>query len=605
MPARTTGKAPPPALSSNSSSLSSAPDIAEIEAEVPVIAGIADKDPEQSSRESIDGNNSRASKRRRTRPTAEVTTPTKRAKRSVKAVQLVVKQEATPIDSARKITKSQASKSNGVKAEQVEAVAGAIGDTTRAATNRISRRPKAAAKIVKVEETEEEEEATSKEPNKVKRRRKAKEKESTKSEEVVPEEPKKVNKNKKTNQQEVTIEEGVDSEEPKKVKKKRKTKEEKELEAMPIAARTKGLKMFIGAHVSAAKGVQNAVTNCVHIGGNAFALFLKSQRKWENPPLVDEHTTQFLSHCNEHKFDAASHVLPHGSYLVNLAQKDADKAKQAYDAFLDDLHRCERLGIKLYNFHPGNTGPSPRPEAIARIADRLNAAHRSTSTVKTVLENMAGTGNVIGSTFEDLRDIIALVKDKSRVGVCLDTCHAFAAGYDLRTPESFKGVLESFDDIVGRKNLSAMHINDSKAPFASHRDLHQNIGLGFLGLRAFHNVMNEPRFHDLPLVLETPISVKVVDDNGKEKESEDKSIWAQEIKMLESFIGMDAESEEFLKLEKELADKGADERKKYQDQYERKLEKDRLKAEKGKRKKGKHEDAVETDSNLSSDDGER
>ena len=197
---------------------------------------------------------------------------------------------------------------------------------------------------------------------------------------------------------------------------------------------------------------------------------------------------------------------------------------------------------------------------------------------------MAGSGNVIGSTFEDLRDVIALIDDKTRIGVCLDTCHAFAAGYDLRSPKAFEGVMGEFDKIVGTKYLSALHVNDSKAPFGSHRDLHQNIGLGFLGLKAFHNIMNEPRFEGLPMVLETPIDKK--DDEGKT--IEDKGIWAREIKMLESLIGMDPDSEEFLTMEKKLAERGEEERKKYKEAFEKKQEKDRLTKEKGNAKaKGK------------------
>ncbi len=364
----------------------------------------------------------------------------------------------------------------------------------------------------------------------------------------------------------------------KKIPKKRKTKEEKEADAMPIVARSSGLRMFIGAHVSSAKGVHNTVTNCVHIGGNAFAMFLKSQRKWENPPLQEEHKDLFISNCGDHKYDASSHVLPHGSYLVNLAQEDHAKATQAYDAFLDDLQRCEALGIKLYNFHPGSTGNHPRPSAIARIAKALNRAHMATKTVTPVLETMAAGGNVLGSTFEDLRDIIALIDDKQRIGVCLDTCHVFAAGYDLRSPTAFKKTLDDFDQIIGLKFLRALHLNDSKAPFGSHRDLHQNIGLGFLGLRAFHNVMNETRFEGLPLVLETPIDHK---DPETGKDVEDKSVWAREIKTLEGLIGMDADGAEFKALEKELADKGAEERRKLQEQFDKKVEKDRKAVERG------------------------
>lgn len=259
-------------------------------------------------------------------------------------------------------------------------------------------------------------------------------------------------------------------------------------------------------------------------------------------------------------------ILPHGSYLVNLAQADTEKAEQAYACFVDDLQRCENLGIRLYNFHPGSSGPNPRPEAIKRIAAQLNKAHKATSTVVTVLENMAGSGNVIGSTFEDLRDIIALVDDKARVGVCIDTCHTFAAGYDLRTPEKFKETMDSFSDIVGMSYLKALHLNDSKAPFASNRDVHANIGTGFLGLRAFHSVVNFEPFQKLPMVLETPIDKKGADG----KAIEDKGVWATEIKLLEGLIGADAESDAFKGEEIRLQALGAEERKKFQAQADKK-----------------------------------
>ena len=282
---------------------------------------------------------------------------------------------------------------------------------------------------------------------------------------------------------------------------------------------------------------------------------------------------------------------------MNLAQEDPDKAKQAYSAFIDDLHRCEALGIKLYNFHPGNTGPSPRPAAISRIANAINRAHKETTAVRPVLENMASSGNVIGSTFEDLRDIIEQVDDKTRIGVCIDTCHAFAAGYDLRTAEALRTTLQNFDSVIGLRYLSALHLNDSKAPFSSHRDLHQNIGLGFLGLRAFHGIMNEPRFEGLPVVLETPIDRKSADG----KDIEDKGIWATEIKLLESLIGMDPESQDFKAMEKDLAAKGADERQKLQDAYDRKQEKDQKAAEKqkGKRRGRNHQKGEETENSGS------
>lgn len=368
-------------------------------------------------------------------------------------------------------------------------------------------------------------------------------------------------------------------------KRKRKTKEEKEAESMPLAARTTGIRMLVGAHVSIAKGVQNAVTNATHIGGNSFALFLKSQRKWENPALKDENRDAFKAECDKQGYDQSRHVMPHGSYLVNLAQSDPSKAKQAYDAFLDDLQRCEALGIKLYNFHPGAACGSPLPDAISRLAKQLNKALEATKTVIPVLENAAGSSTVIGSRFSDLRDIISQIdpKHRSRIGVCIDTCHAFAAGNDLRSPKTYKSVWADFDKTVGFKYLKALHLNDSKAPFDSKRDLHQNIGLGFLGLRAFHNVMNDSQLEDLPLILETPCEKPDPSDVKGKRTLEDRNIWAKEVKLLESLIGMDPKSNDFVKLEKELSAKGKAERDKMQKQIDEKNKKSQKKAEKGQK----------------------
>lgn len=420
----------------------------------------------------------------------------------------------------------------------------------------------------------------------------------------------------------------ADGQEESKPKRKRKSKEEKEAEMQPLATRTAGSLHYIGAHVSAAGGVHNAVQNAVHIGGNAFALFLKSQRKWANPDLKPEHSTLFRSACDNHKYLADSHVLPHGSYLVNLAHSDSARKKQAYDSFLDDLRRCEALGIKLYNFHPGNTAGEPRPKAIANLANHINAALSATSTVTLLLETMAAsaTSNTLGGAgFADLRDVIALVDDehKHRVGVCLDTCHVFAAGHDLRSPDAFAATMKLFDDVVGAQYIKALHLNDSKAPLGSHRDLHANIGTGFLGLRAFHNVLNHKPFEGLPLVLETPIEVaapassksKAQDNNGEEdtkddndatspsspkqkkkkpskppttaKPTEDKGIWAREIKLLESLVGMSVDSAEFQQLEAELSEKGRESRDKHMEQFERKQAEAVKKGEREAKRKGK------------------
>ena len=178
---------------------------------------------------------------------------------------------------------------------------------------------------------------------------------------------------------------------------------------------------------------------------------------------------------------------------------------------------------------------------------------------------------MIGNTFGDLRDIIAQVDDQSRIGVCLDTCHVFAAGYDLRSQSAFAAVLEDFDATVGLRFLKALHLNDSKTPLGSGRDLHANIGTGFLGLRAFWNVMNEPRFEGLPMVLETPIDRPAAAGDGEGKTVEDQGVWAREIKLLESLIGMDVEGERFRELELGLAAKGEAMRDKNAEAMERKV----------------------------------
>ena len=357
--------------------------------------------------------------------------------------------------------------------------------------------------------------------------------------------------------------------------------------------------------------------NSVHIGGNAFALFLKSQRKWVNPPLLTTAADGFHAECKNHGYKQNEHVVPHGSYLVNLAHTDPDRTKQAYDSFVDDLKRCEKLGIKLYNFHPGVANSTTRELAISHLALNINKAIAQTSTVVALLENMAAGGNVLGSTWEDLKEIIDLVDDKSRVGVCLDTCHAFAAGYDLRTPEAFSATLAEFDRVVGFRYLRAVHVNDSKAPFASHRDLHANIGTGFLGLRAFHNLVNDERFTGLPLILETPIEVRdadgvvVKDEAGKPMQ--DRGIDASEIKLLESLVGMDVEGEVFKKLEADLARKGRPERERLEEQIGKKVEKEAAKEAraakkkvtgKGKQGKKKDDDDESELSDVKSDDVE-
>ena len=284
--------------------------------------------------------------------------------------------------------------------------------------------------------------------------------------------------------------------------------------------------------------------------------------------------------------------MPHGSYLVNLAHPDEDRKNQAYASFHDDLTRCHKLAIKYYNFHPGNANSTTREGGIKLIAEAINKAHQDpmTGEVVPLLETMASLGNTIGGTFEDIADIINLVDQKDRVGVCLDTCHVFAAGYDLRTPKAYAETMEKFDNIIGLEYLKALHVNDSKAPFGSHRDLHARLGTGYLGLRSFHNIVNDERLHGLPMILETPIDV--IGDDGKKYD--DKGIWAREIKMLEQLVGMDADSEQFKTWELELFQSGTSERERIGDQVKRKIQKDTSpKKRRGKRILSEDEDKDE------------
>ena len=267
-------------------------------------------------------------------------------------------------------------------------------------------------------------------------------------------------------------------------------------------------KKFVGAHVSMAGGIEQAIYNTIHIGGQAFALFLKSQRRWETLPLDETRVMKFRNAISKYNYDC-SKILPHGSYLVNLGSSKKDLLEKGREMFFDDLKRCERLGIHLYNFHPGSaTGSESRKECIQRIAESINKAHHRVKRVICVIENMSGQGMTIGGDFHELAAIIEHVEDKSRVGVCLDTCHLFAYGHDIRTAEKFDRVMREFDSIVGLHYLRAMHLNDCKSGLGSKKDLHGNIGKGQIGIEAFRFIMNDPRFNQIPLILETPVGAE-------------------------------------------------------------------------------------------------
>ena len=277
---------------------------------------------------------------------------------------------------------------------------------------------------------------------------------------------------------------------------------------------------YIGAHVSASGGVELAPVNANAIGANAFALFTKNQRQWVSKPLTAESITRFKANCEEFGLDA-NYILPHDSYLINLGHPEEEGLSKSRMAFLDEMQRCEQLGLTMLNFHPGShLNMMPVDDCLDLIAASINLTLEKTSGVKAVIENTAGQGSNLGFSFEHLAHIIDKVEDKSRVGVCIDSCHAFAAGYDLSTIDSYADTWRRFDEIVGFKYLSGMHLNDTKKGLASKVDRHETLGNGVLGADFFSFLMNDPRMDNIPLILETP----------------DESIWAQEIAWLKSLI---------------------------------------------------------------------
>ena len=277
---------------------------------------------------------------------------------------------------------------------------------------------------------------------------------------------------------------------------------------------------YIGAHVSASGGVQNAPVNADSIGARAFALFTKNQRQWISNPLTKASIKVFRDNCEKYDYKPFQ-ILPHDSYLINLGHPEAGPLEKSRESFLDEMQRCEQLGLDRLNFHPGShLNLISIDDCLIRIAESINKALDKTKGVIAVIENTAGQGTNLGHTFEQLRVIIDNVEDKSRVGVCLDTCHAFTAGYDVKTPEGFRETFKKFSDIIGFEYLKGMHLNDSKKEYATRVDRHDNIGKGFLGEEVFSMVMNDNRFDNMPLILETP----------------DESLWAEEIKKLYSLI---------------------------------------------------------------------
>ncbi len=261
---------------------------------------------------------------------------------------------------------------------------------------------------------------------------------------------------------------------------------------------------YTGAHVSASGGVENAPVNAHEIGATGFALFTKNQRQWTAKPLTDESILKFRENCEKFGFSMDS-IMPHDSYLINLGHPEKAKLEKSRAAFLDELQRCEQLGIKLLNFHPGShLKKISESECLKIIADSINISLSKTSTVKAVIENTAGQGTNLGYRFEHLAEIIDQVDQKDRVGVCIDTAHAFAAGYDISTESGFTEVFKDFDDVVGFDKLLGMHLNDSKKELGTKVDRHETLGNGFIGWTPFGMIMKDSRFDGIPLILETP-----------------------------------------------------------------------------------------------------
>ena len=274
---------------------------------------------------------------------------------------------------------------------------------------------------------------------------------------------------------------------------------------------------YIGAHVSASGGVENAPLNAHNIGATAFALFTKNQRQWFSSPLTEESIALFKSRCAEYGFTPCQ-ILPHDSYLINLGSPDKESLEKSRNSFIEEMHRCEQLGLDRLNFHPGShLKKISEDDCLKIIAESINIALSKTAGVTAVLENTAGQGSNLGYRFEHLRTIIDLVDDKSRVGVCIDTQHAFASGYNL-IGEDFDIVWNDFNNIIGFNFLKGMHLNDSKKELASRVDRHETLRNGLLGESPFIRILTDTRFENIPLILETP----------------DENLWKNEIDWLKN-----------------------------------------------------------------------
>ena len=276
---------------------------------------------------------------------------------------------------------------------------------------------------------------------------------------------------------------------------------------------------YVGAHVSASGGVWNAPENAKKIAATAFGLFTKNQRQWKAKPLSEEDVSRFreaMERCGYTPFQ----VLPHDSYLINRGNPDPEKREKSLDSFIHELGRVEELGLRMLNFHPGgHLKQASDEECLSLIGEAMNRAIYGTQSAVLVIESTAGQGSHLGYRFEHLAALIDMVENKERVGVCLDTCHLYAAGYDIRSKEAFTKTFEDFDRIVGFQWLRGMHLNDAKSELGSRVDRHHSLGEGEIGWDAFRYIMEDPRFDDIPMILETV----------------DPDLWEEEIRTLKGF----------------------------------------------------------------------
>lgn len=277
---------------------------------------------------------------------------------------------------------------------------------------------------------------------------------------------------------------------------------------------------YIGAHVSVSGGVSNAPLEAKEIGARAFALFTGSSARWTSKAISAAEVEKFKANCEDGGY-TASHILPHDNFLINLGSPDPEKLLKSRKSFLDEMRRCEQLGLTMLNFHPGShLNLVSVDECLDTIAESINLTLDVTVGVTAVIESTAGQGSNLGNEFEHIAHIIDKIEDKKRVGVCIDTCHAYSAGYDLRSEEGYRKTWEDFDRIIGAGYLRALHLNDDKRELGSRIDRHEKIGKGTLGEDFFTRLVNDPRFDDMPLILETP----------------DESLWKEEIAWLYSRI---------------------------------------------------------------------